>query len=140
MLKKPKSFARIYMADAIPDEEREFVMKRGNRVNGADTLAKPMRDGNLVNLVVLYQERMQKGASKLYRAGITGTRRGCVFDEQLVQLALDGWAVSDIDFATIRKQQLAFNRKLSADPIGSLSDPVRRIDILTHEKMGVDFC
>jgi|GEM_PF-6065202 len=138
MAKKPRSRTHFWLADQIPEEERQFALNRANHREGAETLAKPMRDGELVGLSVLYQERERKGEKILVRAGITGTRKGYHSESQLVQLPLDAWSVSDADFMAARLQQLARNRKLTKGTIGSLTDAKRRIDFKAHDKMSFD--
>ena len=138
MKRKPKTKAKFWLAHEIPEEERKFALDRANHVEGAETIAKPLRDGELISLGVLHQDQMRGGELKRVRAGITGTRCGYLSDEQLVQLPLDAWSASNADFMVARMQQLTRNRKLTKGTIGSLIDAKRRIDFKAHEKMSFD--
>jgi hypothetical protein len=129
------SYPVVWKAEDIPEHERKWLLDRANHRQGAEALAKPLRDGQMISVTMLYQTQMRAGKTVQVRAGVTGVRTGHAFEDQVVQLPLDAWAVSDADFQTARMQQFAQTRTLTKGPILSLTDAKRRIDFKVHDHM-----
>lgn len=134
MMPKPASIPVFYPGDNVPDFEVKWINDSAKRKPEAEAIAKPLRDKQLVELTISYQER----SNGKIRAGVTGVRQSVAGDDYLIQLPFDAWSVGDNDFLRTRMMQLSRTRKLSSKPIGSLTDRKRRVDVKAHERMSFD--
>jgi len=140
MSSRPLPFVNSYSVTSLPSGYKDWVLNRKNHRNvGAESLAKPLRDGNLVSLMVLYNWRQKGERFVPYKAGLGGTRRVSKGNEQLIQLPMDAWSIKSKYIVGARRMQLAENLKLTDIPIGSFSCAGCHADALAHKNLSFEF-